>query len=79
MRVCARAYIYIYKGGGIDGEGGKKSVNLIVRSFLISLRDEHTGTSGTNDEIKGCAGPITRVRPLFCLSKNLGSISDRGA
>lgn len=32
---CVRMCVYIYKGGGIDG--GKKSVNLIVRSFLISL------------------------------------------
>ena len=41
----------------------EKSVNLIVRSFLILRRSART--SGTNDKVKGCAGPITRARPLF--------------
>lgn len=48
-------------GGGRRGEKKRQS----HRTIFLDLSETSTGTSGTNDEVKGCAGPITTVRPLF--------------
>lgn len=59
----------------IDGDREKKRQSH--RTIFLDLSEITTGTSGTNDKVKGCAGPITRGRPLFWPSKNLGSVSPR--
>ena len=45
------------------GRGKKRQSHRTI--FLDLSEMNQRGTSGTNDKVKGCAGPITSDRPLF--------------